>query len=269
MAYKKRALPRRYRKRSKAKMSRKPKVSLAVKRYVKSTLHKNIENKLYEIQWSQNLGGYSSSATMYAFPLTPYTGGINIAQGVTQGARIGNIIKLRKLVWNFCVSPNTYNATSNPSPQPCYVEVFICSLKGENGVIPNSTDITSFFQLNNNAVPPSGSLYDLTQQVNNDYFICHKRMRIKIGFANYGGTGTNAGLQSFSNNDYSLTVLKKLNVTKYCPKTITFPDATATPSSRCVFALINVMPSIGNTAFSAGVTPIRIDGQIHMEYEDA
>lgn len=267
--YKKRAV-RRYRKRTnKSKVKTTPKVSLAVKKYVKSSLHRQIENKLYEIQWSQALGGYSNSNTLYAFPLTPYTGGISISQGVTSSSRTGNQIKPRALIWNFVLTNQAYSAATNPSPQPCIVEIFICSLKGEQSALPNSLDITSLFQLNNAAVPPTGSVYDLTQPVNKDYFQCYQRMRFKLGFANNGGTGTLPNLQSFSNNDYKLLVNKRLNLFKHCPKTMVFPDASTTPTSRCVFALINVMPSIGNTAFSSAVQPLRLDSTIHFEYEDA
>lgn len=265
--YKRKAF-RRYRKRTTKKVT-KPKVSLAVKKYVKSSLHRQIENKLYEIQWSQALGGYANSNTLYAFPLTPYTGGLSISQGVTSSSRTGNQIKPRSLIWNFCLTNQSYNATTNPSPQPCIVEIFICSLKGEASAMPNSIDITSLFQLNNAAVPPTGSVYDLTQPVNKDYFICYKRMRFKVGFAISGGTGSVANLQSFSNNDFKLLVNHKANLFKHCPKTMVFPDASTTPTSRCLFALINVMPAIGNTAFAGTVQPLRLDSTIHFEYEDA
>jgi len=67
-------------------------LTLAVKKFVKSTIHKQIENKQTLIQWSQSLGGYTASNTLYAFPLTPYSGYMPLAQGVNSQSRIGNLV---------------------------------------------------------------------------------------------------------------------------------------------------------------------------------
>lgn len=244
-------------------------VSLAVKKYVKSTIHRQIENKSYQVGWSQDLGGYASSATLFAYPMTPYTGGMNITQGVTQSTRIGNQIKLRKLRFNFVLSSRTYNVANNPSPQPCEIEMMFCSLKPANGELPTAVDIQNLYQLNASSIAPSGFIYDFTQKVNTDLFHIYKRMRFKLGYSAAGGTGVNANAQSFANNDFKLNVVRNLDLTKYAPKTITYNDNASSPTSRCLFVLINVLPTIGGTAFAAGVFPARIDSTVYCDYEDA
>lgn len=257
----------------KAPKARKSKTSKiltpAVKQYIKSTIHKNMENKEQLVQWSQSMGGYNSSNTLYAFPLTPYTGGISITQGVTQGTRVGNQIRPRKLMWNFVLTQLRYNAATNPAPQPLNVEIYICSLKSAIGELPQAFDINAFFQLGATSVAPSGQVLDATLNVNKDVFQLHRRLRYKLGFANYGGTGTTPDFQSYSNNEYKLAIFQKLDLTKYCPKVIDYNDSSTTPTSKCVFALVNVLPATGASSFGAGILPMRIDGHVHLIYEDA
>lgn len=241
----------------------------AIKSYVSKTIHRNLENKSYQIQWSQQLGGFANNNLLYAFPLTPYSGGLNISQGVTQSTRVGNKIRPRRLMWNMMFSPTAYNATTNSAPQPLEIEVYLCSMKKCPGELPLQTDIANFYQSNASSIAPTGSLIDFTQEVNSDMFNCHKRLRFKIGFASFNGTGLNVGIQSFNNNDFKINIHRKINIMKYCPKVVTYNDSAVSPTSRCVFALVNVSPCIGGTQFSAGQLPLRLDSTISLEYEDA
>lgn len=244
-------------------------VPLSVKKYVKTELHRNVENKGYQVQWSQTLGGYNSSNTLYAFPLTPYVGGLNIGQGVTQSTRIGNKIRPMYLRWNFILSLRPYDVSTNPAPQPCEVMLMICSLRPAIGELPTAVDINNLYQSNATSIAPSGQLIDLTQKLNTDLFQVHKTMRFKIGFSSNSGTGSNAAYQSYNNNDYKVNINRSLNITKYCPKVITYNDNSSTPTSRCVFALWSIVPSTGGTSFAAGVTPVRLDSTVMLDYEDA
>lgn len=244
-------------------------VPYAVKKYVKSTIHRQIENKSYQVGWSQDLGGYATSNLLYAYPLTPFTGGMNITQGVTQATRIGNQIKMRKLKFNFVLSARTYNVSNNPSPQPCEIEMLFCSLKPAIGELPTPTDVANLYQLNASSIAPSGFIYDLTQKINTDLFQVYKRLRFKVGYSTAGGTGVNANAQSFANNDFKLNIIRSLDLTKYAPKTITYNDNASSPTSRLLFVLINVLPTVGGSSFAASVYPVRIDSTIMCDYEDA
>lgn len=244
-------------------------VSVAVKRYVKSTIHKQIENKSYQIQWSQNLGSYNNSNTLFAFPLTPYAGGLNILQGITQSTRIGNQIKPRKLIWDFILSNKAYDAVSNPSPQPMELQLIIASLKQCPGELPSPTDVSYLYQLNASAIAPSGNISDLTQKFNTDVFNIHKVYNFKLGYSTSSGTGTLANYQAFANNDFKLNIRRRINLMKYCPKNIVYNDNASTPTSRCVFAMWNLMPCIAGSTFASSVLPARLDSTISIDYEDA
>lgn len=253
-----------YTKKTSAKM-----VSKAVKSYVSKAIHRNVENKSYQIQWSQNLGSYNNSNTLYAFPLTPYSGGLNILQGVTQSTRIGNQIKPRKLIWDFIISNKAYDAVTNPTPQPMEVQLLICSMKPCAGELPSPTDVSFLYQLNSSAIAPTGNISDLTQKLNTDLFQVHKVMNFKLGYSTMSGSGSLPNYQSFANNDFKLNVRRRLNLMKYCPKVVTYNDNISTPSSKCVFAMWNITPSIGATSFNASVLPVRLDSTISIDYEDA
>ena len=183
--------------------TRKVSVSAPVKAYVKNAIHRQIENKSFQIQWSQNLGSFNNSNTLYAFPLTPYSGGLNILQGVTQSTRVGNKIRPRKLMWDFILSNRRYDAANNPSPQPMEIQLLICSLKQASGELPTSTDVANLYQLNASSIPPTGNIVDLTQQLNTDLFSIHKVYNFKLGYATSSGTGTIPDFQGFANNDLS------------------------------------------------------------------
>lgn len=244
-------------------------VSVAVKKYVKATIHKQIENKGYQIQFSREMGGFAANNALYVYPLTPYTGGMLIGQGTTQSSRLGNQIKPRSLTWDIIMSPLPYNASTNSSPQPLEIEIYICSLKMASGEIATAVEVANMFQLNASSTAPTGSLVDFTQKINTDIIKCHKRIRMKLGFASFNGTGNNAAYQSFNNNDFKLNVIKRINLTKYCPKVITYNDNSSTPTSRCLFALFNISPAIGGTQFAGSQLVARIDSTISLVYEDA
>lgn len=72
----------------------KPKVSLAVKKYVKTSLARNIENKSAQIQYSASLQGYAGSAIMNQFPCTLHRLHDH-NPGVAQNNRIGNEIRIK------------------------------------------------------------------------------------------------------------------------------------------------------------------------------
>jgi len=55
--------------------------------------------------------------------MLPYTGYGTIPQGVTQGTRIGNTVKVKKLMLSYVLRPTSYNATFNAFPQPVEVDL--------------------------------------------------------------------------------------------------------------------------------------------------
>lgn len=179
-------------------------------------------------QW--NIGAQCYSLT----PNLNANNGVQINQGSSEGARKGNQIRTVKSTISFAGVAQGYNATTNPSPRPFYLKWWIFS--GRMGV--DLTDIADaqairldFFESGSGTLGTTGTTLDMMRPINNEKYVVHKQGTHKMFFASYtgsGGTGTGDRGQQ-ANNDFKMGIMKKLNVTKYMPKIIRFPDNEAAP----------------------------------------
>jgi len=263
---------RNYRRRpARARGARKPKVttvSAAVKKYVKKTLHTQIENKTQNVQAGANFGAYTSSATMNIYPMCPTTGFWTISQGLTQNNRIGNIIKPVKVMLNYVIRPNGYDAITNAGPIPMEVDMFLGYVKNCPSSTPVASDFNSLLQGGNTSYPPIGNLTDIIATTNKDYWHIAKRWRHKVGYAYSDGQGNNATFQFFSNNDFKLNAVRRLDITKFIPKTITFNDSGASATTKGLFFFFQGVSAAGNILASTQL-PLNIQYWIDFQYEDA
>jgi len=243
-------------------------VSLAVKKYVKRTIATNVENKIVNFNQSLNFGSSDNNSTLYVYPILPYTGYGTIGQGITQGTRIGNQIKLRKVMLNYIIRPAPYDAVENTTPVPCEVEMYLGRVKSVPGELPNTADMGLLYQLGASTTGPSGDLSDVISDINTDYWLIKKRWRHKIGYSNNQGTGANNQFQFGANNDFKLNVVKKLNITKLCPPTLKFNDSNNTVQGPNLFFFYEAISATG-ASLAATQKPCHIDYWITIQYEDA
>lgn len=248
--------------------TKRPTVSQAVKKYVKRTINANTENKGVNINSGANFGTVLESTDMNMYPMLPYTGLWTIGQGITAASRIGNQIKIRKVMLNYVLRPTPYDAISNLTTIPQEVDMFLGYTKQLPGLQPVAGDLAALFQSGSSSTGPVGSLRDLVSTVNTDYWHISKRWRHKIGYAASTGTGGNAGNQFFSNNDFKLNVVNKLDITKFCPKTVTFNDGNNTPQGRNLFFFYQSIRADGQVG-GATQLPCNIEFWIDFRYEDA
>lgn len=250
-------------------LAKKKAVPTAVKTYVKKQIHGQIENKSIQLQFTSSLYGVNGSPTLNAVPLSPYSGFLAITQGVGPNARTGNIIKTRRLMFRYVLRPLSYDAVINTIPQPYEIQMIFCRVKSDPTSVPVSAEVNQLFQLNNSALGPQGTLEDLCMPFNTDYFQVFKVVRHKLGYADNVGTGQQANAQYFANNDFKMNVVRSINLTKYMPKTVKFNDNSATPTSKGVFLMINVIPAGQSSAIGATQLPVRIHSYLDYQYEDA
>jgi len=243
-------------------------VSSAVKKYVKRTLSASTENKCVQVNAGQGFGNVLESPDLNAYPMLPITGYWTIAQGIGQGSRIGNEIKIKKVMLNYIISPRPYDATSNSVPQPCEIDLYLGYVRGTPSTIPTSIDINNLFQNGNSFSAPVGTLRDLVSVVNKDYWIIKKRWRHKVGFASNNGTGSSAAFQSFNNNDFKLNAIRKLDITQHVAKTVRFNDSQNTALSKNLFFMYQAVAS-GGGVFTSTAIPMNIEYWIDVQYEDA
>lgn len=252
----------------KPRVGRKSSVSSAVKAYVKKAIHVDEENKMINTNASDDFGSITNSSTMNMYPILPYVGYSTLSQGVLSNNRIGNEVKIRKVMLKYVLRPNPYDVTTNTVPIPQVVDMYLGYVKQSPGFLPSATDLTYLFQNGSSSTAPAGNLNDLIYDINKDFWNVKKRWQHKIGYSAMTGTGGNAGNQYFQNNDFKFNVVKKLNITKHVTKTMKFTDAVASLQGTNLFFFYQTLRADG-LATGATQTPVHIDFWIDVTYEDA
>lgn len=243
-------------------------VSQAVKSYVKKIVHTNIENKVANINYGLSFGAINESPDMNMFPMLPYSSVWTIPQGTSVAGRIGNQIKIRKVMLSYVLRPNPYDAVFNTSCIPHEIDMYLGYTKQLPGFMPGTADLDFLYQSGATSLRPAGTLKDIVSSINTDYWGISKRWRHKIGYSSNNGTGNSANNQSFNNNDFKLNVIKKLDITKFCPKTVTFNDAGQNPQGRNLFFFFQAVRADGLLS-GASQLPVNIEYWVDFRYEDA
>lgn len=264
-------------KRSMKKSSRRPyrkglkkstKVSKQVRRYVKKVVHSNIENKVVSINQTLAFGNISESPDLNLYPVLPYTGFTSIPQGVGQGSRVGNMCKVRKVLLKYVLFPFAYDATVNPNPVPCDVQIFLLRLKQNQGLLPTAAQLLNLVQVGSSSTSLQGNLSDIAiNSFNKDLFYV-KTFVHRCGFSSYNGTGALPAAQNYNNNDYKLNTIRTHDLTKMVASTMRFDDGNATHLGKNIFFGFQAVNATGGT-LGATTTPMRIQYWIDIIYEDA
>lgn len=240
--------------------------TVSFKKKVMRVLASKIEKKIFLFNSANSI--YPSNSASFAssfLPVTPYTSIVDIQQGNTQSSRIGNKISVKRAWLDLHIYPNTYSATTNINPRPMILQVIFAHSKDA----PTTLDgvVTDLFQNNGSATGYANSLNDLFRPINSDSWVVKKRMQFKLGCATYGGTGTQAAAQSFTNNDFKYCIRKRIDLTKMVPKTITYSDTSTVPTSNIIQMMVQVVPA-DNTTFGAAEIPCAYVYQLCYEYTD-
>jgi len=266
MVYKKKvggAKKRIYRRKARVPSTKK---KMTFDKRVKTVISRMAENKNQNFRGSLALHHYghinwASTIT----PCSPDTLYLTITQGVGQGDRVGNSIRVKSLKFSGVLRALPYESTLNPAPIPHYVKMFFLTRKDTpTDIYTGFTDVLQYG--NNSEGPGNGSaLRNLYRPVNTDAWTVHTTRIFKLGYADYSGTGTNPAAQSFANNDFKLNAFVNVDLTKYCTKIIKFDDNTANPSSRNIVmypVLYNADGSTNTGQLSA------LDYSLDIVYED-
>lgn len=243
-------------------------VSLAVKKYVNRTIHKDQENKMTNTNVGDNFGSILENLAMNCYPVLPYIGYSTIGQGIQSNARIGNEVKLRKVMLKYVLYPNAYDVTTNTSPIPMEIDLYLGHVKQTSGYLPTAIDFQSLFQNGSSSFRPTGNITDLVSEVNRDYWNIKKRWRHKIGYSGATGTGAVAGSQYFANNDFKYNVVKKMDITKLCPKTLKFNDSLNTLQGSNLFFFYQAVRADG-LGWASTQLPCHIEYWIDITFEDS
>jgi len=241
-------------------------LTLATKRYIKRTIHSQIENKTEtDRQIGQVITSYNISPTLWTESMIPY---VNIPQGTGQGERIGNVIRTMKCVFKYVLYPAPYSVALNPIPLPNEVMVFFGKVKNSRAQQPVASDYARLFQSGETTLAPTSQLMDLILDINKDWWTIYKVFRHKIGRSITTGTGNNIAASYYANNDFKLNVVKSVNLTKHCPKLVRFNDGTSQPTNDGLWAFAMCVNADGSFS-NFNQAPVAMDYSIHYSYEDA
>jgi hypothetical protein len=245
----------------------------AVKRLVKREISRTLENKSREVV---NLGVtlFPSNDTANAdinnqIQLGFRVGGLEIAQGTGNGARVGNQVKVKRVTFKGTIVPYPYNATTNPVPPPTQIKMFLFYPKDNAGLVPTPYVSANFFDLNNSVQGFHNDLVDMWATPNAQlYKVCATKI-FKLGYASNDifAAGT-SGTNNFSNSDFKLNCNFSMDITKYLPKSVIYNDNSLNSTSRTLYALFVVARADGTFLTSTWRTA-GMQYQVHAEYEDA
>lgn len=262
MAYngKKRAYKKRnYRRRRGASTRKAPKVSNAVRSYVRRAIHSNLENKLWTTYAAnQSITTAGSSNFIYPINLLPV-----LQQGTGKSQRIGTEITMRTGTIKGRINLLPYSAVTNPNPSPALVKMWLISYRVANQpTMTSTTTYATFFDAGNSAVPPQGNVLDTLLEVNNDVWKVHATRSFKLSTTAAGasfGTGSNYDTGSIS-VPYSFSYGKLFSKLKY-------DDNITNITNKNLHLLIQVVNADGT--LSSGYAMAETHYSVAVKFEDA
>lgn len=207
-------------------------------------------------------------------PCSQTTAAPNIAPGVSSGERVGNKVRTKSVKLNITIFPNQYNATTNTGPCPMYIRMYLVKKRLNPNTMPTVTQLCDttfgdFFRYGDLTTGFTGSLVDMNMYVNEEKYIYLKHFDFKLGYSSNNGTGagTQPTYQYFNNNDFKLSFVKSINVTKYCPKQILWDNDLQETTTAPVWVIMQ------GVAANGGILPLSqlpwyINTFTTFEYED-
>lgn len=249
---------------------RKPAAKRATKptfdKRVKAVISRMAENKIQNYRGTINVRAQTSTGwDTTVIPCTPFTAFLSIPQGVSQGERVGNTIRVKKLKFSGVLRPLPYNATSNPEPTPLFVKIMWMTRKDSPMEI--FTSMSDLLQFGGSSESPGFQLVNLQRPINLDEWTVHTHRTYKLGYSAYNGISSDTNYQFYENNDFKMNQFVNVDLTKYCVKNIKFDDNSVNPTTRniCMYAMVYRADS-GTPAITD--LPAALDFNLDFEYED-
>jgi len=234
---------------------KRPKVSLNVKRYVKREIHRQVENKIQDVQVEGAVVDsiITDGDVRNLIPV--------MSQGTNQQTRVGNRVRVRSLKMKIHLSCNVQSGLFTP----IYFDIFIFKFKASNfgGGPPAAADMLLFLQDGLSAVQYSGiSVLTGLRKLNDDYFTHCIRRRVPLFNAQ------NSTSQVASTSNYNPAITLSFDLTPHVKKLLIFDDSATGVQND------NLYIAVGGTGQdqSAGVSGVNLGFYsylVEMIYEDA
>lgn len=199
--------------------------------------------------------------------ITGGVGEIGIPLGTAQNQRIGNDIRIKKVMLraNFTVRP--VDVGTNPTPIPQIVKIYFGYSKPQSAIPRQGLpfNANSFFKFGGSATSPTGTVNDLTRVINTDlYTIVKKSPNMKLGnSAYYQG---NANAQDWNNNDFNMFKTYTADLTKFYIKNQKFNGSDNGSSNRGLDMYVTCVPADGSSSVQF---PCEMTYELQVSYTDS
>jgi len=264
-----------YRRATKITALRKSAVMQATKQEINRQLSVRIEKKcaqLYEpgitLQSTAAATWDANNVRNVGFGATE---GFNITQGVGQGQRVGNRLRIKKMTMKGVLVPMPYDIGTNPTPRPQQIRMVFFY----NKATPTSKPIpkANFLQLGNTQNSLQNDLMDMVAPFNTDNYAILGTRSFKLGLSQFWGDGGStapgdAVAGYYSNNDFKYNINFSVDLAKMLPTTCVYNDTNAAPNTRSIFVAWILCRADGSANLSA-VQPVSVQYVIDLQYEDA
>lgn len=233
---------------------KKSRVSTTVKRYVKREIHRQVENKIQDVQLEDAVVDVviTDGDVRNLIPL--------VAQGTNQQTRVGNRIRVMSLRMKLHIRAYLQAASIGPIYFDVYIFKFRPSMFG--GGPPAAVDMQLFLQDGSSAVQYTGlSPLSGLRKINTDYFTqCIKR---RVALFNPSNSTSQIAVTSSMAPAITLT----FDLTQHVKKLLIFDDnATSVQNDNLYIAIGGTPMSNDNvSAVNLGTYSYLIE----MTYEDA
>lgn len=233
---------------------KRPKVSKTIKRFVKREIHRQVENKIQDVQLEDAVIDVviTDGDVRNLIPL--------VSQGTNQQTRVGNRIRVMSVKMKLHVRCFNQSASTGP----VYFDIYIFKFKPSNfgGGPPASADMTLFLQDGLSAVQYTGlSPLSGLRKINEDYFThCIKR-RISL----FNPTNGTSQIASTSSIPPAMTLT--FDLTKYIKKLLIFDDNATSVQNDNLYLAVGGTPMTGENLSTVNLGSYSY--LIEMMYEDA
>jgi len=166
-------------------------------------------------------------------------------------------------LFRYILVPYMYHVTLNPTPVPSDVRMVLA----RNRTLPQTAPVGStFFASGNSSTTFLGTLADQIMPINKDTVVVLADWHHKVAASTQSTTSGQATTFYGANNDYSLNVMRTMDITKHYSKNIDWNDGASTPTNPGLW--LNVIPDDADGTASAGTYNVVLFGSVEVFYED-
>jgi len=253
-----------YKRKTSAKSAARTKTTFAKK--VKSVLFREMESKLYTAQ-AANIDIITTQTSIPVYKnLTPI-----LAQGITNSTRVGNLVDVTSAFITGRINIKPYNVTTNPTPPPVLVKMWLLSNKVNNTDVLSGAGInisSGFFDINSSALGMQGSVLDTLLTVNRDVFTVHSSKIIKLGTSSPGTAGNLPVLVTAYADNSPMSVPFYFSFGKYLRK-LKYDDINTVCTNKNLFLVFQCISADGTTSSTNTLAMAEYHYALRINYKDA